>query len=270
MTTQIFSNTPIIDQTAVGYLETGRAMAPAKVTELPVLDVSTLPRRLSVKVLRAMQTPEQKRIVAYHEAGHAATMFMFRTHYNIASIDMRVSLAVTGKVRTAEPDAWIPVIGQLPRDFPSDLRSDLISSGKRLMMVYLAGFAAEHRLCPSENSHWLEEQFNTAEWDESDPHDRHDIARAIRIAKAIRGDNGNATRLLRQMAAWTDEAFSHPRLWAVVVALAEQLAAVKTRMGCKRVWGIMDKAWNEAGVPCMNMGRKWRRRFPVKVQPSPD
>jgi hypothetical protein len=256
-----------------GYLETVRAMdlimAPGQVTEFRAQGVSTLDyRRPSLKELRARQTPEQKRVVAYHEAGHAAMMFMFRMHYNIVSIDMQGTLAVTGEVRTAEPDAWIPVIRDLSPDVPSDLRSEFILDGKRLMMVYLAGYAAEHRLCPSANGHWLEEQFNTAEWDESDPHDRHDIARAIRIAKALRGDNRNATRLLRQMGAWTDEAFSHPKLWAVVVALAEQLVAVKTRMGGNRVCKIMDNAWNEAGVPCLKMGRKWRQRFSMKAQPA--
>ena len=98
-----------------GYQETVRAMdliiAPGQVREPHVPGVSTLYyRRPSLKEMRAKQTPEQKRVVAYHEAGHAAMMFMFRMHYNIVSIDMRVTLAVTGEVRTAEPDAWIPVI----------------------------------------------------------------------------------------------------------------------------------------------------------------
>jgi len=244
-------------------------MALAKVPELPVPGISTLTySQPSLKELRAMQTPEQKRGTAYHEAGHAAMKFMFGTHYNIVHIDMQIhmrgTLAAAGEVRTAEPEEWIPVIADFPPDVPSDLRSSYILAGKRSMMGYLAGYSAEHRLCPSEYG-WLAKQLDMhgIDWDEDDRHDIHDMARAFRIAKRLHGDNDDAWRLLSQMAAWTDEALSHPKLWAVVVALAEQLVAIKTRMGCKRVWGIMDNAWNEASVPCLQIGRKWRRRFPI-------
>jgi hypothetical protein len=73
------------------------------------------------------------------------------------------------------------------------------------------------------------------------------------------------------MAAWTDEAFSHPKLWAVVVALAERLMTIKTRMCGTRVCDIMDNAWNEeAAVPYLKMGPTWRRRFQEEVQrPAP-
>ena len=269
MTTQILSNTSVIDEPAdSGYLETDRAMTPGQVTEPHVPGVSTLPyRRPSLKELRARQTPEQKRVVAYHEAGHAAMKFMFGSHYNIVHVDMQINmpgtLAAAGEVRTAEPEEWIPVIADFPPDVPIDLRSSYILAGKRSMMGYLAGYSAEHRLCPSEYG-WLARQLDMhgVLWEEDDPHDIHDMARAFRIAKRLHGDNDNAWRLLSQMAAWTDEALSHPKLWAVVVALAEQLVAVKTRMGGNRVCKIMDKAWNEASVPYRKMGRNWRRRFP--------
>ena len=262
------------DMAQEGYQETVRAMklilAPAKVPELPAPGVSTLAyRRLSVKDLRAMQTPKEKRAVAYHEAGHAAMHFMFGTYYDIIHIDMQIkmlgTLVAAGAVVTDEPEEWGPVIGDLPHDFPSDLKSDFISLGKESMMVSLAGYSAEHRLCPSQYGNWLDEQLNMngIDWNEDDPEDIHDMARAVRLAKALRGDNGNAGRLLRQMAAWTDEAFAHPQLWAVVVALAEQLVAIKTRMSGNRVCDIMDNAWNEeAAVPYLKMGPQWRRRFP--------
>jgi hypothetical protein len=266
MTTQILSNTTVIEQPAYSsYLETGRAMAPGQVTEPHVRGVSTLTyRQFSIKEIRAMQTPGEKRSVAYHEAGHAAMMFMFRPHYNIVSVDMRGTLTTEGTI-TARELSGIPIIGDL-RDFPSDLRSSYTLLGKWSMMVDLAGYAAEHRVYPSDYGDWLTEQLdmNGDEWYENDPHDTHDMACAVRMAKTVRGDNKNAWKLLRQMAAWTDEVFSHAKVWAVVVALAEQLVGIKTRMCGKRVREIMDNAWNEAGMPCLKIGPKWRRRFSVR------
>lgn len=257
----------------------GRPRKPAKATKQPTRIHHVDPgdgkrsvpmiRRMTLKEMRARQTPEQKRAVAYHEAGHAAMKFMFGIHYDIVHIDMLGTLARKASIRT-EGVHWAPIPIDLPNDLPNEIRSMNILQGKRLMMDNLAGYAAEHRVCPSEYGTWLDDQLDMGgcDWSEDDPHDIHDMARAVRIAKAIRGDNGNAWRLLRQMAAWTDEALSHPKLWAVVVALAEQLVAIKTRMGGNRVCDIMDNAWKEeAGTPFLDMGPKWQRRFYVKIQP---
>lgn len=88
---------------------------------------------------------------------------------------------------------------------------------------------------------------------------------AVAVAKALYGDNGNAWRFVQRMSSWTDEALGQPRLWAVVEALAERLQTVKTRMSGGRVEKIMTKAWGGPyGLPYMDMGRKWRRRFAVQ------
>jgi hypothetical protein len=258
----------------------GQPRKPANATKQPTRIRSVGPgngkraapmiRRLTLKEMRDMQTPEQKRAVAYHEAGHAAIKFMFGIHYDIVHIDMRGTLARKASIRTQGVD-WASIIGGLPRDLPGDIKSMHILVGKRLMMHHLAGYAAQHRVCPSEYGSWLDEQIdmNGLDWNEVDPHDTHDMARAVRIAKAIRGDNGNAWRSLRQMAAWTDEALSHPKLWAVVVALAEQLVAIKTRMSGNRICDIMGNAWEEGDVPYLKMGPQWRRRFPSVTITAP-
>jgi len=253
----------------------GRQRKPAKATKQPTRiyhvdpgnDKRSVPmiRQMTLKEMRAMETPERIRVTAYHEAGHAAMAFMFGNHYNIVHIDMRGTLALKAAIRTQGLD----ITSMLACDLPSEIRSMYILQGKQQVMCNLAGYAAEHRVCPSEYGSWLDEELdmNGLDWYEDDPHDTHDMARAVRIAKALRGDNGNAWRLLRQMAAWTDEALSNPKLWAVVVALAEQLVAVKTHMRGSRVCKIMDNAWNEAGMPYLKMGPNWHRRF-REVRPA--
>lgn len=89
-----------------------------------------------------------------------------------------------------------------------------------------------------------------------------DINRALQAARIVCGDNGHAWRMLRMVAAWTDEAMMHPRLWAVAVALGEELTIVKRRMSGSRVCQIMSKAWGETcGLPYREMGRQWRKRL---------
>ena len=218
-------------------------------------------KRDLLRGLRATQTPERKRATAYHEAGHAAMQFMFCNHPNIEYIDMRGNLNAAGCV-WSRPFGLLNWIPEVPGS--GHPRALSLFHGKQLMMFYLAGYAAEHRLAPASSWHWLDEQMDMADcrWNRTDPRGRHDLSIAIELAKALHGTHGNAWRFLRQMAAWTDEALSHPRLWGVVVALAEQLATAK-KIGGNRVCRIMDGAWKEACLPYMEMGPKWRRRFSI-------
>ncbi len=90
----------------------------------------------------------------------------------------------------------------------------------------------------------------------------HDLSRAVSLAKAWCGDNGHAYRMLRRVAAWTDEALADPRLWAATTALAERLRTTRTRLSASTAIRIMDRAWGKAkGRPLEEMGRKWQRRF---------
>lgn len=133
---------------------------------------------------------------------------------------------------------------------------------KQQMMHYLAGYAVESKLAPPEAVSWLDKNLEEGEWEDSDG---EDLNKAVHLAKRLCGDNGHVWRMVRRMASWTDEALSHPRLWAVVEALSEQLLTVKTRMCGKRARRIMDKAWGENPLlPYMEMGQLWRRRFPLQ------
>jgi len=194
-------------------------------------------RRELLKGLRATQTPERKRATAHHEAAHAAVAFMFGG--TIESIDMRNSLDQKACVYS---------------------RCNFFPPEKPQIMVYLAGPATEWRLAPDDAhyGHWLEMCLDETQYEDGPG----DLTKAQRIAKPLRGGR----QLLRRMAAWTDEALAHPRLWAVVAALAEQLLTVKTRMSGKRAQRIMADAWGEgAGPPVMEMGPQWQRRFYIKL-----
>lgn len=215
-------------------------------------------KRKLLRGLRASRTLEEKRIDAYHEAGHAAVHWMFGNSNNIRFIDMRGNLDGRAFVSAKR---WN--LGKF--DLTDSLTRCFVAlNTKRDVMNCLAGYAAENRIRPSDYDHWLDEQLdmNGCDWSEGNPKDPHDVARALRAAKNLRGDNGNAWRFLRQMASWTDDALSHPRLWDVVATLAERLAGVKARMSGAVACRIMDKAWgDEATLPYMDMGRRWRRRF---------
>jgi hypothetical protein len=128
---------------------------------------------------------------------------------------------------------------------------------KQRMMYLLAGYAAASRFSDRANATWLDDCLDEWECVKGD-----DLHQAFDLAKSVWGDNGNAWRMLRRMASWTDEALSNPRLWAVVNALAEQLLTVKTRISGNRVCKTMNDVWGEiANLPYMEMGRHWRRRF---------
>ena len=218
----------------------------------------SLDKRKLLRGLRASRTLEEKRIDAYHEAGHAAVDWMFGNSNNIRFIDMRGNLDSRAFVSAKR---WN--LGKF--DLADSLTRCFVAlHTKQDVMNCLAVYAAENRIRPSDYDHWLDEQLdmNGCDWSEGNPKDPHDVARALRAAKNLRGDNGNAWRFLRQMASWTDDALSHPRLWDVVATLAERLAGGKARMSGAVACRIMDKAWgDETALPYMDMGHKWRRRF---------
>jgi hypothetical protein len=220
-------------------------------------------KRKFARLLREGVTPERKREIAYHEAGHAAIQWMFGNANNIDHISMYGTIDFSAIVRTREYD-FIKLILDSPNTEPIDklpptMQNVLRIQAKQRMMHDLAGYGTEGKLNPVDDWHWLDIQLDEGEWEYSEG---DDINRAVKVAKAVCGDNGNAWRMLRKMAAWTDEAILHPRLWAVIDALAKQLVTVKKRMGGIKAYRIMEKAWGEnTGLPYMDMGRQWRRRF---------
>jgi hypothetical protein len=217
-------------------------------------------KRDLLRKLRARQTPERTRATAYHEAGHAAIKFLFGEQYNIHFIDIRGNVENAAYVRTRGEGPLADGNGFHEADPATRWFIKINTKGS--MMFDLAGYAAQHRVSTEDYDglHWLDTELDDPEWECIEI---HDINRAVTRAKTLHGDTGNAWRLLRQMARWTDEALAHPRLWAVVVALAERLATAKRRMSGDTVCRIMDGAWGKGTLPYIEMGSKWRRRFSV-------
>jgi hypothetical protein len=212
-------------------------------------------------------TPEMKKRIAYHEAGHTGIAWMFGQLSDITAISMTTTLLHSACVKIYDLD--YKTYCQIGEKTPSWLSFQL----KRQMLRLLAGIASESRISDAYGESWLDAELDEDCWTLNEA---NDLNRAIRIAKAACGDDlelptqwfGNKSlNYLRRMAAWTDEALAHPRLWAVVTALAEELVNVKRRMSGERACRIMEKAWGETyTIPYLEMGAKWERRFTVKIE----
>ena len=211
------------------------------------------------------RSDEERREIAYHEAGHAAMHWMFGDFDAIHHIDMRGGFGfhaavVSQKLNIKKLSSWYP-------------RTLLQFQAKQQIMGLLAGHAAENLLGGGDVESWISCRMQERE-ELSEDHDPFlwdkgtDLYHAFEIAKVVHGDNGLAVRMIRRVATWTDEALSHPRMWAVVEALAAQLMNIKTRMSGRRAERIMLRAWGVLyeGIPFLTMGRKWKRRFTINLK----
>jgi hypothetical protein len=213
--------------------------------------------KLTPERLSEIETQLRRR-AAYHEAGHAAILWMFASHHDLHFIDMRGYGGFTAFVRV---DRVLWFQGCELQDKTTKRVATL--AAQKYVMYDLAGFAAEARFDGHSGSVWLDDLLDMDEWECDDTHDVH---RAVQVSNALCGDNGHAWRFVKRMASWTDEALAEPRLWAVVESLAERLQMVKTRISGSRVADVMAKAWGEpSGLPWKKMGTKWRRRLTVKA-----
>jgi hypothetical protein len=211
---------------------------------------------------RTTITDSTKQIhVAYHEAGHAAIHWMFGTLSDLEFIDMQGTAAVWAFVRARRWD-MLQLLDVIPWDGRTRRLWELLA--QQSVMHDLAGYAAQSRVDPALGGDWFDRLLAEGGWEHVED---HDVNRAVRVSKALRGDNGDGWQFLRRMAFWTDEALNHPWLWAVVEALAERLQTVKTRISGGQAVDIMAKAWPWAGdkLPFVEMGQEWRRRFAVEV-----
>ena len=139
-------------------------------------------KRELLEGLRATQTPLDKRKTVYHEAGHAAFYWLFGYGSDIDLIDMRGTLDAKACVNDANGTSADSFRPPLHASFAA-LRT------KWNIMASLAGYAAESRICPSKDSHWLDEQLISegSDWYKDDPTDTHDVARDLRSAKQALG-----------------------------------------------------------------------------------
>jgi len=211
---------------------------------------------------RERLTRIMKRENAYHEAGHAVIPWMFGVHSNLQFIDMRGTRAVAAYVR--HRDEMVSAIqGNWDRR-NSELFLHMKREAERRVMADLAGPAAADRVRDSEG-YWYDELME--DWGLLGDDPNHDAGLAVVLTKALYGDTGRAWQFLRRMAQWTDEALSHPQVWAVVEALADRLQSTKTRLSGSSANRIMDRAWGLPGTfPLAHMGRTWRRRLGLSRQ----
>jgi hypothetical protein len=193
------------------------------------------------------------RFASFHEAGHAAILWMFGDADSIDFISMRPKGDARAYIQSWQINFLnypAPVLPLIPLTRAKCMRS---------MMNHIAGHVAGFRVAtPDEStklSSYLIESNGCYVKEE-------DVLIAWRIAEwAHHGRKCHATTMWLRACRWTAEAMNHPRLWNTVEALASELQKVKTRIAGQRVRGIMREAWGNDGVPYMEMGRQWRRRF---------
>lgn len=188
----------------------------------------------------------------FHEAGHAAMLFFFGNSENFRGIDMNPS----GNYVAAVLDDY------------------MITKFRGAAMAHLMGFLAGpcvDSLRGLLGKDWLNELLNNQSQMESRT---SDISAAVEIAAVYHyhADYVAQRRMLRTAAKWTEEALSHPRLWAVVEALAKRLKRHQT-MAAYVAWQIMGDAFGPCdGTPYKSFGKQWQRRFsirPGEVRPDP-
>lgn len=210
--------------------------------------------------LRRLQA-EERRLTAYHEAGHASVFWLFGNLEDLqydAYIDMRRTRDRHASIRAGGTDA-AHYIEHFGLSDPKKAKRE----AQRSVIFHLAGYAAQSRVDPNLGEEWLCEMLDTGE---DLLYEEGDIGRAVRDSEALYGENSSACWFLNRMFIWTEEALSHPRLWGVVEALANRLQTVKTLISGAAIIEIMENAWGKSpepyrGAAWMQMGYKWRRRF---------
>ena len=250
------------------------------------LQLASLDREQPVDSLSfRLKTEQERREVVYHEAGHVSMHWLFGTLSDLAYIDIRGSGYFPAVVVSRGIDAIDMIEGCDRRDKQALGLVEI--KARQSVMYHLAGFAAEDRvkyvppggaeirvtmnklIVQSEGGSELPLWF--ADLLYGDPNellaeDDYDFMRAVNTAKALYGETEESQRFLREMAQWTDEALSHPRLWAVVESLAERLQTITTKLSAQSAIKIMSDAWGDrSGVPYEQMGQKWQRRFRLGV-----
>ena len=193
---------------------------------------------------------EWRRDLAYHEAGHAAMYFFFFKLGDLCHIDMVPSRGFEARVVTSDVSmSWLCSDASVPMG----LRK---LNATKVIMQRLAGPCAENRVT-RHNKEWFRWPVLRREGKGGD------FAQAMEAAKLVYADADQADQFAEQIAAWTEEALTIPRLWAVVKALAKQLESVDLLEAADAL-ATMTTAWGDGDLPpYMDVGSEWRRRFSV-------
>ena len=174
--------------------------------------------------------------VAFHEAGHVVIAWLLGRGEEIQHIDTSGNDSNLAFVRFASR-----------RSYPS--RLDLIQN----LSIDLAGPRASGRVIDDDD--WVATLWDSGEGDIEGT----DLHSAFRSAMVLRPRS--PAKLIGRVASWVEELFSIPRVWSVVVAVAEAVAGGNLIDGRVLV-SIMDHSWGKCSTePICDLGRKWRRRF---------
>lgn len=205
----------------------------------------------------------RRRVIAYHEAGHAAMVFFYGKNW-IEYIDLRADESKPPRVRMLE---------YTPDDIAAFQKDDMRNATNHAKMYIMIKFAGPAAQCSvdvdsvegyDDFHKWFNEEVNAYErcgW-QSSPCDFTDACEA---AKALHGSRGRKWfQFMRQVADWSNELILHPRMDAIVDALANTLLREQFVKG-ETAWEIMTNAWGYDGCPLSSFERKWRRRVAVPV-----
>ena len=188
---------------------------------------------------------ERRLAAAYHEAGHAAVLYLHGIESHLSRIDMRGNALYAAEVRYR-------TIRIMPHNVP------------RVICQCLAGPCAEHRVVSRDQS-WLD--YELEEWESLGSDPKHDIGIAMRAAGILYGRGRRARRYLEQWAVWTDDLMDHGPCWSAIEKLAGHLAVTDLTTGVK-AWRLLEAGWGGEYMPVLGMGYRWRRRFRLKPRLS--
>lgn len=194
--------------------------------------------------------------LAIHEAGHAVTFWLFDIG-TINFIEMTPTADFWARVNRHD------VFGSQPSIIASmseySRRLALVNARLRVIGC-LAGRCCEDRAFNG-GGDWFAQLLadDDAMFDPGS-----DISQAGAYAAALYDDRaGQSMRFLEVSAAWTDELFAMPRVWAAVEALAARLRETD-RLAGRVAERIIASSWGRAsGLPWRELSPKWRRRLSV-------
>ena len=195
---------------------------------------------------------ENRRAIAFHEAGHAVAAWLFGEipiQITVLNEAMDVARGRLGSVAVDSPIGLFSVIDAMNRDSRAGRQC-----AARAIVGFMAGPCAEG-ICTS-NHYWYREMVALRNIEGSDAHWVLEFAAQVYLPEARRHQ-----RWLATLRDWTQELLSAPRVWTVVETLALQLTATDVLDDLDAMI-VMDEAWGtQDAIPIESLGARWRRRF---------
>jgi hypothetical protein len=197
----------------------------------------------------------------FHEAGHTAIFWLLGMFEELVSVDVQPTRSRAG---CAKSHGWrrSPEFLALLVDYYSPRQVTVHLA--RIVMISLAGPCAQNKV-GKHSKFWLDELIEE-DWAGRRRNESQDVVKAIRAVQFIKGAN-RWEPFLRKVASWTEEALSHPRLWAAVSSLAKGLKRAK-RLSAYQAFDLLDAGWGDldGSTPLSAMGKEWKRglQFPPR------